>query len=52
MSPEQDESDEMHRQNEPHYFPRHPPYGEDDCPFCEGDGCEECDGLGIYTNLD
>jgi hypothetical protein len=23
--------------------------GEDDCPFCEGDGCHECDGTGEYT---
>lgn len=20
----------------------------DDCPYCEGDGCEECDGTGDY----
>ena len=21
---------------------------EDDCPYCEGDGCHECDGTGEY----
>ncbi len=21
---------------------------EDDCPYCEGDGCHECDGAGEY----
>lgn len=22
--------------------------GEDDCPYCEGEGCNECDWTGAY----
>lgn len=25
--------------------------GEDDCPFCEGDGCDECDYTGLWADL-
>ena len=58
---EQEHSEEMHRQNNPHYFPD-PEFGEPDedsadadddewqmeCPYCDGDGCHECDGTGWY----
>jgi hypothetical protein len=63
---EQAESEEMHRQNDPHYFKDNddPEFDDDhdpilsddddyedyfqDCPHCEGDGCEECDWTGEY----
>jgi hypothetical protein len=26
------------------------PEEDNACPYCEGDGCEECDGTGLYNH--
>lgn len=54
---EQEYSERMHRENCPNYLPDYEPsdryeddgdWWQNDCPFCDGDGCEECDETGEY----
>lgn len=47
---EQAYSEEMHRQNDPHYFPDDPDIPEFDDEECEsGEACPFCDGSGETT---
>ncbi len=58
MDEEQAQSEQLHRENDPYYIKdddimesgEDSDYEDDDCPFCEGDGCIECDGTGLYNH--